>query len=96
MLSCLRVTGCANVATGQGGDAVVAACYCGTTPFASCQSANANGPCKAAFERSLETDDKQLMIETLADNTFGGAQAFFRAGCDHAHCSTASCFSQNP
>jgi len=92
-LSCLRTTGCSLVPDGSEPDVVIAACYCGSVPYASCTSANAAGPCKLTFERSLETTDKTVMADNLLDATkFGGAQAYSRASCDAYACENKGCF----
>jgi len=92
-LSCLRTTGCSLVPDGSEPEVVIAACYCGSVDFASCSSANAAGPCKAAFERSFETTDKNAMANNLLDAAkYGGAQAYARASCDAYFCENKGCF----
>jgi hypothetical protein len=90
-LSCLRTTGCSLVPNGSPSSAVVAACYCGSVGFPDCQPSNANGPCKAAFERGLETSDKTAMVTRLTNTTFGTSQAYVRIECDKVSCSSSGC-----
>jgi len=92
-LSCLRTSGCANVPEGLTNTEAVAACYCGSVPFADCQSANANGPCHTQFERALETSVKAELVDRISKASFGGGRAYNRAACDSFFCTASDgCF----
>jgi hypothetical protein len=91
-LSCLRTTGCSLIPDDSDADVVIAQCYCGNVPYADCTSANAAGPCKLAFERSLETTDKTVMLDNLFETKFGGGRAYARASCDAFSCANKGCF----
>ena len=95
-LSCLRVTGCSVLPDGSTPQDVVNSCYCGTVGFANCLPANANGPCKGAFERSFETADKTVMTGRILDTTYGGSQAWYRVDCGSFFCPNAGCVSTPP
>ena len=90
-LSCLRTSSCSILPTVMTTQDLVASCYCGGA-FASCDSTNASGPCKVAFERSLETTNKQTMVNRLSDVNYGGYQAAVRVDCDQYVCPTSGCF----
>jgi len=74
----------------------MAACYCGSADSASCQTGNANGPCKLALERSMETTDKALIQQRLGVESFAGGRAFYRISCDMESCANSACFNITP
>jgi len=92
-LDCLRTSGCS--LDGATTDDVVIDCYCGSVAVASCTPSTANGPCRVAFERSLETSDLTTMMARITDQTYGGGRAFNRSDCDLL-CPDAGCFKVAP
>jgi len=93
-LSCFRTSACTLAATTT--PQVMAACYCGSVDSASCQTNNANGPCKVALERSMETTDKTVIQQRLGVVSFAGGRAFYRVDCDKESCATPACFNITP
>ncbi|MEI9953445.1 MAG: hypothetical protein WDO74_31815 [Pseudomonadota bacterium] len=80
-LDCVRDSGCA-----ADGKPPLQYCYCGTANVADCAAGHANGPCKAALERSLEGKTLAPIAQRIGDPTFGGGLAMKRIDCDQVFC----------
>ncbi len=80
-LDCVRDSGCA-----ADGKPPLQYCFCGTANVADCAAGHANGPCKAALERSLEGKTLAPIAQRIGDPTFGGGLAMKRIDCDQVFC----------
>ena len=86
VLDCMRDTKCSGPE-----DSPIAKCYCGTANQTDCQSGLGNGPCKAQWERGLETTVFQTLVTRIGNKTYGGGMALSRFDCDQSFC-PAACF----